>query len=173
MCGLHWNELMALCHLHYLKQWPLAVLLAGKKEAQVCLLWSYISHTLAATQLYALSGSLLGPVLLFFVQPIRSHLLLLSSTLLLHSCQSSLTKQGRGDFKRLCCLVFPPISLFLKPRVKLQRYWDDNTESSKGLMLCVSVRVGVHAPKNKTGRIVNAVCVFAVCTVSVYKSMCD
>ncbi len=49
-------------------------------------------------------------------------------------------------------VFFSPTSLFLKPRVKLQRCWNDNTESSKGLML--RARVCVWGG-------VDAVCVFS------------
>lgn len=103
------------------------------------------AHTCFPSQFWVFSRCHLA-IVPFFKQPIRSHLLLFSSTLLLHSSLTSLTKQGRGNFKRFCCLVFFPTSLFLKPRVKLQSCWDDNTESSKGLMLCVCVQGGmVHA----------------------------
>lgn len=88
-------------------------LYAGNEKLQVCVLWSTIpcvcchraqTHTLCLT---ALRFSLLGVILLFFMQPIRSYLLWFSSSRLLHSCQSYLTKRERRHQKRLCCCPPP------------------------------------------------------------------
>lgn len=121
---------------------------------------------LSLTQPWVFSGSLLGVVLLFFMQPIRSHLLLFSSTLLLHSCQSSLTKQGRGDFKRICCLVFfPPLLSFWS--LRNYRGAGMTTQGAQRAWCFVCVHACVQ--KKWTAGMVNAVCVF-VCSVCMWET---
>lgn len=92
-------------------------LYAGNEQLQVRVLWRTIlcvcchraqTHTLSLT---ALRFRLLGVILHFFMQPIRSYLFWFSSSLLLHSCQSYLTKRGEEASKDSCVAVFfPPFS---------------------------------------------------------------